>query len=165
MGHWGWGPSLCQPWMGRLVSPRMEGPLAARMRKPRGSFRRRKALSHPRRRFLLRGRRHTPLSLTASAPSCLSPHFTQEVTAAQRGAATCPRSQRMSRESAWVLPGTAPSFPASGPLRCRDRASQAWIHGGLISGSLRFAVHPLNRVWRPEEPQHSEGLNKYCLSR
>lgn len=123
MGHWGWGPSLCQPWMGRLVSPRMEGPLAARMRKPRGSFRRRKALSHPRRRFLLRGRRHTPLSLTASAPSCLSPHFTQEVTAAQRGAATCPRSQRMSRESAWVLPGTAPSFPASGPLRCRDRAS------------------------------------------
>lgn len=69
------------------------------------------------------GRRHTPLSLTASAPSCLSPHFTQEVTAAQRGAATCPRSQRMSRESAWVLPGTAPSFPASGPLRCRDRAS------------------------------------------
>lgn len=111
------------------------------------------------------GRRHTPLSLTASAPSCLSPHFTQEVTAAQRGAATCPRSQRMSRESAWVLPGTAPSFPASGPLRCRDRASRAWIHGGLISGSLRFAVRPLNHVWRPEEPQHSEGLNKYCLSR
>lgn len=120
----------------KLVSPRAESPLAARMRKVRSSLRRRKALSTPKTSLAPPRRGHpSPLFLTASAPSCPSPHFTQEVTAAQRGAATCLRSQRMSEGERFGSARSRPEFSSLGPPQMRrpglpgPGSTEVWFRG------------------------------------